>query len=297
MHPIRPLILATTVLALTAGAARAQLGMLPKETRVAFTAPWTGQRAEDGRPLVPDAVLDRMQEVTAEEAWDVLVGAGYDRQFEGGWKTIGVAPGKRLVGRVVTALFLPKRPDLDEYINKKGAEEGRVKAQNSWVIDTLRPGDVLVVDLFGKIEDGTYAGDNLSTAIFANSGTGLVVDGAVRDASGISEIDGFQLFVRDFHPTALRDVTLAGINVPIRIGGTTVLPGDVLLSDPEGLTFIPPHLAERVADRSENVRLRDDWGHMMLKQGKYTPGQIDSRWTEAMEAEFARWKAERKPQR
>jgi regulator of RNase E activity RraA len=76
----------------------------------------------------------------------------------------------------------------------------------------------------------------------------------------------------------------------------TVLPGDVLLSDPEGLTFIPAHLAEPVADHSENIRLRDEWGHMMLREGRYTPGQVDTRWTEAMEAEFAKWKETRKAQ-
>jgi regulator of RNase E activity RraA len=294
MQGIKALILAPAVVGLAAVSAEAQLGMLPKETRVAITAAWTGARADDGRPLVPDAILERLREATAEEAWEVLVGDGYTQQFEGGWKTIGVRPERRLVGRVVTAAFLPRRPDLNDYINSKGVEESRVKSQNSWVIATLRPGDVLVVDLYGKVNEGTYAGDKLSTAIFTKSGTGLVVDGAVRDVSGISEIEGFQVYVRDFHPTALRDATLAGINVPIRIGETTVLPGDVLLSDPEGLTFIPPHLAEKVANHSETVRLEDDWSHEMLRAGRYTPGQVDSQWTDEMRAEFARWKAARK---
>jgi 4-hydroxy-4-methyl-2-oxoglutarate aldolase len=194
----------------------------------------------------------------------------------------------------VTAVFMPLRPDLDSAIGEAAAAEARVaKGQNSWVIDTLQPGDVLVVDLFGKIDKGTFIGDNLGTSIFAKTGKGVVVDGSVRDLSGILEIQGFHGFVRDFHPTGLADTTLVGINVPIRIGGVTVLPGDVILSDPEGLTFIPPHLAEKVASSSEDVRLRDDWGHEMLRQGKYTPGQIDTRWTEAMEAEFQAWVAAR----
>jgi 4-hydroxy-4-methyl-2-oxoglutarate aldolase len=153
--------------------------------------------------------------------------------------------------------------------------------------------DVLVVDLYGKIKDGTFAGDNLSTSIFAKTGTGLIVDGAVRDVSGISEITGFRCFVRGFDPSALRDATLMGINVPIRIGQVTVMPGDIVVSDPEGLTFIPPQLAEKVADSSELVQLRDDWGHQMLREGKYTPGQIDSRWTKEMMVEFNTW-AEKK---
>ncbi len=222
--------------------------------------------------------------------------AGTTLQFEGGWKEINAGePGRRLVGRVVTAVFLPKRPDMNAMIDKMAEAEGRVgRGQNSWVIDTLQPGDVLVVDMFGKIKDGTFAGDNLATSIYSKTGTGLVVDGSVRDLSGILEIEGFLGYVRDFDPSAIADVMIAGINVPIRIGEVTVLPGDVLLSDPEGLTFIPPHLAAEVADVSENIRFRDEWGHTMLREGKYTPGQIDTRWSPEMEVEFEAWKAERR---
>jgi regulator of RNase E activity RraA len=298
MVPVTRLTLVVAILTLAGSAAEAQLGMFSKEQREAITSKWTGERFEDGRPMVPDTVLDRMGEVTAEEAWGVLQKEGYRYQFEGGWKEINVGdPGRRLVGRVVTAVFMPLRPDLNDMINEKAKEEGRVaRGQNSWVIDTLKPGDVLVVDLFGKIKDGTFAGDNLATSIYAKSGKGLVVDGSVRDLSGILEVEGFMGYVRDYDPSALRNVTLVGINVPIRIGEVTVLPGDVILSDPEGLTFIPPHLAGKVADVSEDIRLRDEWGHTMLREGKYTPGQIDTRWTEEMEAEFEAWAAERRRQ-
>jgi regulator of RNase E activity RraA len=269
----------------------AQLGMFSKDQRLEFTREWQGERFPDGRPKVPDAVLARLKTVTAEEAWSVLGGAGYPRQFEGGWKVIN--PGEPLVGRVVTAVFMPLRPDVNAAINEYGKKEGRAgNGQNSWVIDTLQPNDVLVVDLFGKIKDGTFAGDNLSTSIFAKSGTGLIVDGAVRDVSGISKIKGFRCYVRDFDPSALAGVTLMGINVPIRIGHVTVMPGDVVVSDPEGITFIPPQLAEKVADVSEMTHLQDEWGHQMLREGKYSPGQIDARWTKEMIEEFNRWAAQ-----
>ena len=273
--------------------AGAQLGMFSNEQRIALTREWKGERTPDGRPRVPDALLERMKTVSAEEAWAVLREARFDHQFEGGWKVIH--PGKRLVGRVVTAQFMPVRPDVNAVINKSAEAEGRVgKGQNSWVIDTLQPGDVLVVDLFGKVVNGTFAGDNLATSIYTRSKTGLVVNGAVRDLTGINEIEGFIGYVRDFHPSAIADVMLTGINVPIRIGQTTVMPGDVLVSDPEGLTFIPPHLAEKVADSSERTQLKDNWGHQMLREGKYTPGQIDTRWTPEMEAEFDTWAKQRK---
>ena len=288
-------VTAALVLSLAPGAF-AQLGLFSKEQRSAITTDWTGERFADGRPKVPQGIIERMNLVTAEEAWGVLNEAGYKLQFEGGWKEINAGASGRLVGRVVTAVFVPQRPDLNGAVNKAAVAEGRVgRGQNSWVIDTLQPGDVLVVDLFGKIDKGTFIGDNLGTSIFAKSGTGVIVNGSVRDVSGILEIKGFHGYVRDFHPTALQDVTLAGINVPIRIGGVTVLPGDVVLSDPEGLTFIPPQLAQKVVESSEEIRFRDEWGHQMLREGKYTPGQVDAKWTPEMEAEFQKWAGAHRP--
>lgn len=268
-----------------------QLGIFSKEQRMDLTREWKGDRLPDGRPKVPDSILDMLKSVSAEEAWGVLQSHGYKYQFERGWHVIN--SGDRLVGRVVTAVFMPMRPDLDAVINDRGKQEGRSGAQNSWPIETLQPGDVLVVDLFGKIKDGTFAGDNLSTSIFAKSGTGLVVDGAVRDETGISQIKGMRVFVRGADPSSLRDVTLVGINVPVRIGQATVLPGDVVLSDSEGLTFIPPQFAQEVAETAQKTHLVDEWGHMMLRQGKYKPGEIDGKWTKQMIQEFNQY-SERK---
>lgn len=265
----------------------AQLGMFSKEQRVDLTREWTGERFPDGRPKVPDAVVQRLKTTSAEEAWGTMRGAGYHLQFEGGWKTLNVTPGKRLVGRVVTAQFMPMRPDVNKFINDHGKKEGRVgRGQNSWVIDTLVKDDVMVVDLYGKIKDGTIIGDNLATSIMTKTGTGLVVNGAVRDPTGILDIPGFQVYTRDFHPSAIAEAMLTGINVPIRIGEVTVLPGDIVVSDPDGITFIPAHLAEKVADESELTQLRDTWGHQMLREQKYTPGEVDAQWSPKMIDEF-----------
>lgn len=268
----------------------AQLGMFTTEQRIDITREWKGERFPDGRPKVSDDVLRRLSNTSAEEAWGTLRGAGYRLQFEGGWKTVNVVPGKRLVGRVVTAQFMPFRPDMNAVINDHAQKEGRIaKGQNSWVIDTLVKGDVLVVDLYGKIKDGTIIGDNLGTSIMTKTGTGLVVNGAVRDVTGLSQIDGFQVFARDFHPSAIAETTLMGWNIPIRIGEVTVLPGDVVVSDPDGITFIPAHLAEKVANDSELTQLQDEWGHRMLREQRYTPGQIDTAWSPDMIAEFNKY--------
>ena len=265
----------------------AQLDLFSKEQRIEFTPDWHGERFSDGRPNVPDSVLSRLNNVTADEAWDVLQNAGYRNQFEGGWRVIN--PGERLVGRVVTAVFMPHRPDVDSVIRANGKKESRIGDENSWIIDILKPGDVLVVDLFGKIRYGTIIGDNLATAIFSKSHNGLIVNGAVRDVTGIQQIAGFQVYTRGVDPSALENVMLTGINTPIRIGDVTVMPGDIAIGDPEGITFVPPQLAEKLADETEMDHMIDEWGHAMLRDGKYTPGQIDAKWTPKMIEEFNTW--------
>src|ERR1700722_14756199 len=280
-------VLPVAVLFAFALPAHAQLGLFSTNQRIAFTPDWHGERFADGRPKVADAILERLKDTDAEQAWDVLQEANYPNQFEGHWKVIN--PGERMVGRVVTAVFMPRRPDVDAVIRANGKKEGRIGDENSWIIDILQPGDVLVVDLFGKIRYGTIVGDNLSTAIYAKSHNGLIVNGAIRDVTGIQQQPDFQCYVRGVDPSDLQNVMLAGINVPIRIGEVTVMPGDIAIGDPEGVTFVPPQLAEKVADDTEMDHLVDEWGHTMLREGKYTPGQIDAKWTKQMVEEFNAW--------
>jgi regulator of RNase E activity RraA len=279
-------ILLVGVLGLTLPA-YGQLDLFSKEQRIEFTPEWHGDRFPDGRPNVPDSVLARLKDVTADEAWDVLQDAHYHNQFEGGWTVFN--SGQRLVGRVVTAVFMPRRPDVDSVIKANGKKENRIGDENSWIIDILKPGDVLVVDLFGKIRYGTIIGDNLATAIYSRSHNGLIVNGAVRDVTGIQQIPGFQVYTRGVDPSALENVMLTGINVPLRMGDVTVMPGDIAIGDPEGVTFVPPQLAEKLADDTEMDHLVDEWGHTMLREGKYTPGQIDAQWTRQMIDEFNDW--------
>ncbi len=246
-------------------------------------------RFPDGRPRVPDDILERMRLVTTEEAWGVLRTNGYNFQFEGGW--MNIHPERILVGRAVTGRFVPRRPDLNDVVEKQGQADGRIGGQNSWVIDTLAPGDVIVIEMFGKVVNGTFAGDNLSTAIAARTGgTGMVVDGGMRDYQRVYELPRINAFIRGLDPTAIADLTLTEINGPIRIGQATVLPGDVVLGTPTGVIFIPPHLAQQVVERSEEIRLRDRFGKQRLREGKYTPGEVDRKWSEAIEADFAEWK-------
>jgi 4-hydroxy-4-methyl-2-oxoglutarate aldolase len=250
------------------------------------------ERSADGRPRVPDDILDRMKLVTNDEAWGVIEKRhGYNFQFEGGWYNLH--PERVLVGRAVTARYVPIRPDLHEVGLAIGEAEGRSGGQNTWIIDTLEEGDVLVVDLFGKIEDGTFIGDNLGTAIHARAKTGLIVDGGIRDLERVFDLPDFNVYCRGAHPSAIWEVTLAEVNGPIRIGNATVMPGDVVLGTREGVTFVPPHLAEEVVARSEDVRQRDVFGKQRIAERTYTSGQIDvSVWADEIEADYAAWLAE-----
>lgn len=247
-------------------------------------------RFPDGRPRVPDDLLARMQAVTTEEAWAVLRVHGYHRQFEGNW--LQTHPGTITVGRAVTAQFLPHRPDFHDVVQQAGVAEGRGSSggQNSWIIETLQEHDMMVVDIFGKVKDGTVIGDNLGTAVRSRTRAGAVIDGGIRDYQGLRTLTEVNFFVRGVDPTAIADVTLAGLNIPIRLGGITVLPGDVILGTPTGVIVIPPHLVQEVVERSEDVRVRDTFGKLRLAEGTYTSGEIDVPvWRDDIEADYQAW--------
>jgi 4-hydroxy-4-methyl-2-oxoglutarate aldolase len=252
-----------------------------------YTSEWTGERFDDGRPKVADEILERMKKVSIEEAWGVLRSKGYHNQFEGNW--VLLHEDQAVVGRALTAQFMPRRPEVMDRLTEKGHSLGRMGAMNSWPIDALQQGDVYVADGFGKVVDGTLIGDNLGNAIHANSGNGVVFDAGSRDMEGLAEIEGFNAFVRGFDPSYLMESMLMGINVPIQIGRATVFPGDVVLAKKTGVLFIPAHLAEQVVVQAEFIMLRDMFGHEMLKKGVYTPGQIDGRWSDEIKTAFLDW--------
>jgi regulator of RNase E activity RraA len=260
---------------------------ISRDQMIFLTEEWKGERFEDGRPKVPDQVVKRMKNVSIEEAWGVLRGEGYNNQFAGDWKMIH--QDVPIVGRALTALYAPLRPELQKRMLKRGHEEGRIGPMNSWPIDMLKPGDVYVAVAFGKIKDGTLIGDNLGNSIYARSKNGVVFDGSLRDLGGLEKIEGFNAFVRGWDPTAIREMMLLGLNSPIRIGEVTVLPGDIVLAKREGVIFIPAHLAEKVVKEAEITQLRDTFGHQMLREGKYTPGQIDTRWSDEIRDAFFNW--------
>lgn len=274
-------------IAITTFQLHAQQVTLTKEQIIAMTSEWKGSRLPDGRPHVSDELLERLKNVSLEEAWGIMRNKGYNNQFEGDWELL--RDNQVLTGRALTVQYLPKRPDYDNMIREKGKTEKRLGNFNSWPIDMLKPGDVYVADGFGKIVDGTLIGDNLGNSIYTRSKNGVIFYGSVRDAEGLSKIEGFTAWVKGFDPSYIQEMMLGGINIPIRIGRTTVLPGDAVLAKKNGICFIPAHLVADLVINAEFIALRDQFGIQRLKEGKWTPGQIDQQWSDDIKKDFLSW--------
>jgi len=260
-----------------------------REDIVQLTPLWKGDRFENGRPKAPKDTLERLRRVTLEEAWATLWRRDYMYQFEGDLKRVHAD--KVMVGRAVTSVMVPKRPDLNDCLLEYGHEkEGRVGFFNQWVVDSLVEDDVLVVDLFDKIAWGTYVGGNLSTAVASRAKRGgSVIWGGIRDVQQVEGIDAIQTYYRGNDPTPIKDVTMVGFNTPCRIGKAVCMPGDVVMGTSAGVLFIPPHLAEEAATSAEKAKARDMFGFARLSEGTYTTAQVDRAWTVAIMEDFVRW--------
>jgi 4-hydroxy-4-methyl-2-oxoglutarate aldolase len=256
----------------------AQVFNLTTEQMTQMTAKNPYDRFPDGRPKVPDYLLERMRGVSAEEIFGVLGGGrggnNFHNTYADGFEILH--PAKKLVGRAFTVQFMPLRTDLEDYAKAKATAAGHPVLNNQTALDMLQPGDVLVVDLYGMGENGTIVGDNLFYYVMKTTKTGgIVVDGAIRDLEGIREMD-MPLYYKKAHPSYLTNVTLTGINIPIRIGNATVMPGDVVVGDPEGIYFVPPQMVEQVITSSDTIHIHDEWTRKKFDEGKYKSSEIYS---------------------
>lgn len=271
--------------------AKAQrLGSSPEYVKT-LTSQWKGERFSDGRPKVPDIVLERLQNATLEQVWGYLGNKGYRNQVAKDW--VILRPGETMVGRVVTAQFMPTRPDLDSLVRAQGKAEGRSQKGgiNIWPIDVLTKGDVYVADGYGKVKDGTLIGSSLGNAIYGKTGKGVIFNGSVRDMQELKDTEGFNAWVKGHDPSYIKDMTPTSINAPIRIGEVTVFPGDVVFANEYGVVFIPAHLVEGLVSASEMTALRDEFERVLLQQGKYPSGEIHGDWSDQIKNEFRAWVA------
>ena len=273
MNPRAIFVLGICLGALMApGPAQAQIFTLSKEQMIELTAQSPFERFPDGRPKVPDALIERARGLSAEEVFAVLPKEGFRNQYAGDFRVLH--PGLKLAGRALTLQFMPVRPDLEGVVNARAKAAGLPRMYNQTAIDMLQPGDVLVVDLFGQEEGGTIVGDNLFYYIMKTTKNGgLVVDGSIRDLEGISGMD-MPAYFRAVHPSAINNVIISGINIPVRIGKATVMPGDLVFGDAEGVYFIPPALVQKVVDNADEVHVHDEWTRKKFDEGKYKSSEI-----------------------
>lgn len=287
------------LLACLVSVAGAQVFTFSKEQMLKYTAKNPYERFEDGRPKVPGELLQEMKNLTIEDVWGVLPRNGFPNQYEGNWQILH--PGRKLVGRAVTAQFMPMRGDLNDIINADGKAKGYRGGQNQWVIDMLQPNDVIVVDLLGQVEGATFVGDNLAVAIMAATGAGMVVNGGIRDLEGIAPLD-MQAYFRGVHPSAINrnKFMLTGINIPVNVGNATVMPGDVVFGDRGGVYFIPPAHVEEILDRAVETHIHDEWtkNKFIEGKGKYKSTDLYGRPHDpALIKEYEEYKAKRLAER
>jgi len=265
-----------------------RVGSTPEYIK-ALTSQWKGERFPDGRPKVSDSFIERLKASTLEQIWGYLGNKGYRTQVEKDW--IILKPGETMVGRVVTAQFMPYRPDLDSLVKAQGKVEGRSQhgGINIWPIDILTKGDVYVADGFGKVKDGTLIGSSLGTAISSKTGKGIIFNGSIRDMQELKEVEGFNAWVKGHDPSYIKDMIPTSINAPIRVGQVTVFPGDIVFANEYGVVFIPAHLVENLVTTSEMVGLRDEFERVLLKTGKYSNGEIHGNWEDNIKEEYRKW--------
>ena len=252
--------------------AQGQVFRLTREQLIKYTAKSPFERFPDGRPKVDDRLLERVKGLSLEEAWGHLIGKGYKHQFAG-WDFEVLHQGQKLVGRAVTAQYLPVRPDLAEVLDADAKAQGLPQGQNQKVIDLLQVNDVPVIDLMGAAPGHNFGGDNLQAAVAGLTRTGAVIDGTIRDIEGIRELPS-QIFFKKAHPAAVSEVMVVGINIPVKIGEAIVMPGDVVLGNSEGVIFIPPHLVKEICDAADLTHIHDDWTKEKFLTGKFKASEL-----------------------
>lgn len=267
-----PMVVALAALLPSSPDARGQAFVWSREQLINYTSKNPYERFQDGRPKVPDSLLEKVKELSAEEVLGIA-NRGFPNQFVDGLQVLH--PGKKLVGRALTLQLMPLRADVADAQTAEWKAKGGGRLSHQTAIDMLQPGDVFVVDAFGSVASGGIIGDNLAYYIWKTTGAGFVIDGAIRDLEGITPYDMAGYF-RGATPPAIRNVMVTGINIPVRVGNTTVMPGDVVLGDREGVYFIPPHLVKDIVDTAEVTHLHDEWTRKKFDEGKYKSSEIYS---------------------
>ncbi len=243
---------------------------------------------KDKRPRVTDEQLERLKSLSIENVWGAIQGKGYKQCFVTHLKP--TQPGVKLAGRALTMRYLPQRPDLDEGVRQLAKEGNWDPAFNVRAGEDANSGDVVVVELGGMIDRATFMGTMTGLGMKVKGVKGVVVDGGIRDLNEFLGWKDFPIYYAGAHASAMADQIGVEWNVPIRIGQVTVMPGDVVIGDEEGLLFFPPQLADEAIKAAENQTYNEQFKEEMLKSRKYRTCDIYPRLSPEMEKIFEEWK-------
>ena len=261
-----------------------------REDLIRLTSLWKGERFEDGRPRVGDDLLHRIRNLTIEDVWVPLWQSGYKHQFQGDLRRTNTET--RLLGRAVTMVMVPSRPDVHMVLLTYGHQElNKFGYFNEWVINALQEKDVLVVDMCDKVFQGTFLGGNMGAVIQSRTKTGgAVVWGGIHDLEQLAMMEGIQIYFRGCDPTPIQDMMASSVNAPCSVGSAICMPGDVVLGTVSGIIFIPAHMVETVAVAGEKQQIKDMFGFERLKDGKYLSSEVDVPvWPWEIMEDFLQW--------
>ena len=240
------------------------------------------------RTPVTDAQLQRLRELPLEAMWASLQGRRYLRTFEGGFQLTVQSP--ELVGRAVTMRYLPVRPDLMQAVETLAKEGDWDFQYNVRAGEDLKPGDVVVVELGGMVDRATFLGDVTGIGMQMAGALGVIVDGGIRDLSEFIPMKNFPIYYRGAHASAMADQVGVQWNGPIRLGGITVLPGDIIIADAEGVLAVPPQLVADVIKDAENTVYTENFKRDMMRTKKYRSRDIYPNLSKELEKVFEEWK-------
>ena len=218
-----------------------------------------------------DEQLKALEDLPFETVWGVLRGMGYSNTYYHGMQT--TVPGKRLIGRAVTIRYLPRRPDLDKAMDALAEGGGWNSRYHSRAAEDSKPGDVLVVDLGGRVEGGVFFGDISALGAQMSGAVGAILWGSTRDLDELKEMKDFPVFAEGFHPSG---ATQNGVdwNVPIRVGNATAMPGDIVLATDEAVLFFPASIADEVIEKSIKNRDEENYKRKLVRSKKYKFGDV-----------------------
>ena len=169
-----------------------------------------------------------------------------------------------MLGYAHTLRYVPMREDLQSTLG------AGVNAQRR-AVESIEPEEVLVIEARGEAHAGTI-GDIFTMRVLRLGGTGVVTDGALRDTPAIADID-LPVYHQSSHAATLSRLHLPlDHQVAIACAGVTVIPGDVLVGDGEGVVVIPASLVVEVAKDSFQQEIEELWAIERVAAGESSIG-------------------------